>query len=72
MRFAIQMGLADQLNAAKFLETAKDLNDPLIFYEVFKFFEERNVRLRGTPNFRKDELCDVYVQYFLSLYKRRN
>lgn len=65
------MGLADQLNAAKFLETAKDLNDSHIFYEVFKFFEERNVRLRNTPNFRKDELCDVYVQHFLNLYKRR-
>lgn len=69
LRFAIQLGLADELNAAKFLETAKDLSDPLIYYEVFKFFEERNIRLRGNPNFRKDELCETYVEHFMSLFK---
>jgi hypothetical protein len=69
LRFAIQMGLADELNAAKFLETAKESNDLAVYYEVFKFFEERNVRLRGTPNFKKEEFCDVYVAHFINMFK---
>lgn len=70
LRFSIEMGLSDQLNPAKFLETAKDINDPLIYYEVFKFFEQRNIMLRGNPSFRKDEQCEVYVQHFINLFKK--
>jgi len=68
LRFSIQMGLSDTLIPGKFLETAKDLNDPLIYHEVFKFFEERNVRLRGNPNFRVDENCESYVKHFMNLF----
>lgn len=68
LRFAIQMKSDDQLIPGKFLETAKSMNDPAIYYETFKFFEERNVKLRGTPNFRLDENCDFYVEYFNQLF----
>ncbi len=71
LRFAIQMGLADDLMAGKFLETAKDLNDQLIYHEVFKFFEERNIRLRGTPAFKTDENCDIYVKHYISLFQTK-
>lgn len=69
LRFANEKSFADNLNPAKFLETAKDQNDPFVYYEVFKFFEERNLRLRNNPSFRKDENCEAYVQHFMSLFK---
>ena len=72
LRFGIQMGLSDELNPGKFLETAKDLNDPLIYHEVFKFFEERNLRLRGNPNFRVDENCESYVKHFMNLFHNKS
>ena len=72
LRFAVQMGLGDELMAAKFLETAKELDDSIIFHEVFKFFEERNVRLRGTPAFKSDENCDIYLRHFASLFHNSN
>lgn len=72
LRFAIQMGLEDSLMAAKFLETAKDSGDPLIYFEVYKFFEERNIRLTGTPAFKSEENCDTYVKHFVNLYQTRS
>jgi hypothetical protein len=72
IRFSAQNGIQDELNAGKFLETAKDLNDSFIYHEVFKYFEERNIRLRGNPNFRKEENCEAYVQYFMELFHVRN
>jgi hypothetical protein len=42
--------------------------DKSVFYAVFKFFEERNIRLRGTPLFEQNELCQVYVDHFQSLF----
>lgn len=71
LRFATQMGLDNTLMPGKFLETAKDLNDPQIYYEVFKFFEERNLRLSNTPAFKPDDNCDIYVRHFVSLFQSR-
>ena len=71
LKFGILMGLGDTLNPGKFLETAKDLNDSFIYYEVFKYFEERNMRLRGNPNFRSDEMCEAYVRHFMSLFQNK-
>ena len=72
LRFSVQNGLQYELNAGKFLETAKHLNDAFIYHEVFKYFEDRNVRLRGNPNFRKEENCEAYVQHFIELYSVRS
>lgn len=72
LRFGIQMGLRDELSPGKFLETAKELDDKLIYHEVYKFFEERNLRLRGNPNFRKDENCEMYVQHFMNLFNNKS
>jgi hypothetical protein len=35
---------------------------------VFKHFESRNVRLRGTPAFKAEENCDAYVKHFIQLF----
>jgi hypothetical protein len=69
LRFSIQIGISDQLTASKFLEQAKSLSDPLIFHEVFKFFEERNLRLRGNPNFTPEENCEIYVKHFMNIFQ---
>lgn len=72
LRFSIQMGLEDGLMPGKFLQTAKELDDSLIYYEVYKFFEERNVRLRGTTAFSSEDNCDHYVQHFVSLFQAKH
>ena len=41
----------DTVSARKFLEAAKQAEDKHVFYTVFKFFEDRNVRLRGDAKF---------------------
>ena len=47
------MGAADQVSARKFLEAAQGANDAMLFYTVFKLFEQRNIRLLGNPQFPK-------------------
>jgi hypothetical protein len=70
IRFAIQVGIGDQLNAGKFLETAMQLGDNHIYYEIYKFFENRNFRLRSDSAFRPEENCDVYVKHFENNFKK--
>lgn len=71
-RFARSVGLADQISARKFLEAAQAVNNPALFYSVYKFFEQRNVRLKGTPNFAKGELCQPFVDHFKMLFNDCN
>jgi regulator of MON1-CCZ1 complex len=72
LRFGIQCGLGDDLHPGKFLETAKNLNDEFIFYDVFKYFEERNIRLRNTPIFKSEDNCDIYVRHFTNLFQAKS
>ena len=69
LRFAQSHGLSDSLTPRRALEIAKDLNDPLIFYTVFKYFEERNMRLRANPAFRIEENCEAYIKHFTELFR---
>ncbi len=52
-RFIRTVGATDQVSARKFLEAARVADDRMVFYAVFKFFEQRNLRLRGTAAFSK-------------------
>ena len=54
-RFVRSVGVVDQVSARKFLEAAKSTEDPAIFYAVFKFFEQRNQRIKGSTAFGKGE-----------------
>ncbi|XP_035785426.1 regulator of MON1-CCZ1 complex-like [Anopheles albimanus] len=67
LRLAKQMPGAESLPARKYLEAAYRTNDPLIFHSVFNFFQLKNVRLRGSPDFLKHEQCGEYVHYYQSL-----
>ena len=61
-------GLTDTVSARKFLEAAEDSNDSLVFFNVYKFFEERNRRLRGCSAFGPGDRCDKYVRKFNEVF----
>lgn len=67
LRFVLSTGSVDQVSARKFLDAAKSCGDPNVFIGVFKFFEQRNLRLKGTTAFAKGEHCDAYVKHYHSL-----
>ncbi|XP_034941931.1 regulator of MON1-CCZ1 complex [Chelonus insularis] len=69
LRYVRSVGLMNQVSARKFLEAAKAMNDSTIFHSVYKFFEQRNVRLHNTTAFTRSEHCQSYVQHFESLFR---
>lgn len=71
VRFVRGLGKAEAASARKFLDAAKNRCEPAVFYAVYKFFERRNVQLRGAPDFVKGDLCEEYVGHFEALYGRR-
>ena len=68
VRFIQCVGLVDQVSARKFLDVARSTDCPMTFFAVFRFFEQRNLRLRGNSKFIAGEHCEEYVQYFQSLF----
>jgi len=68
MRFIQSVGLVDQVSARKFLDAARATDCPMTFFAVFRFFEQRNERLRGNSQFIAGEHCEEYVQHFHSLF----
>merc|ERR1719447_2524346 len=60
--------LVDTVSARKFLEAADKTGDKRIFFTVFSFFEERNLRMRGSGKFSRGEQCDPYVQKFKTMF----
>lgn len=60
--------MVDQVSARKFLEAAKNTEDITLFYSVFKFFEQRNLKLHNTTTFAKGEHCQAYIQHFKYLF----
>jgi len=61
-------GLVDTVSARKFLEAAERGGDKTVFFNVFSFFEERNLRLRGSGKFSRGEQCDSYVEKFKEMF----
>lgn len=55
LRFIRGIGGHDNISARKFLDAAKQTEDNMLFYTIFRFFEQRNQRLRGKPNFTPGE-----------------
>lgn len=64
LRFVRSVGITDMVSSRKFLEAAQNTEDELLFFTVFKFFELRNQRLRGSPQFQPGEHCEQYVKKF--------
>ena len=71
LRFVRGIGAQDTISARKFLEAASNTNDKMTFFSIFKFFEQRNVRLRGKPQFPVGEHCEKYVKEFDALFSKK-
>ncbi|XP_041484541.1 regulator of MON1-CCZ1 complex-like isoform X1 [Lytechinus variegatus] len=64
LRFLRSVGGAENASSRKFLEAALNADDDMLFYTVFKFFEQRNLRMRGNPLFAPGEHCEKFVHVF--------
>lgn len=51
LRFIQNHANIDSISARKFLDVAFSSGDTKLFYTVYKFFELRNLRIRGSPAF---------------------
>ena len=60
-RFIRSVGAVDTVSARKFLEAAKKSEDTMLFYAVFKVFEQRNIRLRGSPKFAPGIKINIFI-----------
>ncbi|XP_012679166.1 regulator of MON1-CCZ1 complex [Clupea harengus] len=64
LRFVRSVGGHDNVSARKFLDAARQTSDSMLFYTIFRFFEQRNHRLRGNPGFNPGEHCEEHVAHF--------
>lgn len=71
IRYAQSNNLNEFLLPKKFFEATKELNDPLVFYSVFKYFEDKNIKERGTPKFKPEDDCDIFSKYFIDLFQNK-
>ncbi|XP_066482521.1 regulator of MON1-CCZ1 complex isoform X1 [Tiliqua scincoides] len=68
LRFIRGIGGHDSISARKFLDAAKQTEDEMLFYTIFRFFEQRNQRLRGNPSFTPGEHCEEHVMFFKQVF----
>ncbi|XP_041102073.1 regulator of MON1-CCZ1 complex-like isoform X2 [Polyodon spathula] len=68
LRFIRGVGGHDNISARKFLDAARQTREEMLFYTIFRFFEQRNQRLRGSPHFTPDEHCEEHVAYFKHIF----
>uniref|UniRef100_A0A3B3TGX0 Regulator of MON1-CCZ1 n=1 Tax=Paramormyrops kingsleyae TaxID=1676925 RepID=A0A3B3TGX0_9TELE len=68
LRFVRSVGGHDNISARKFLDAARQTKDQMLFYTIFRFFEQRNQRLRGSPSFTPGEHCEEHVAFFKQLF----
>ncbi len=72
LRFIRSVGAHDNVSARKFLDAAQQTNDTMLFYTIFRFFEQRNMRLRGNPGFNQGKwfwcLCSLNIKIKIKIY----
>jgi hypothetical protein len=68
VQYARDNAILDKLAPSQFLLAAQMSGDPLIFYNTFRFMEQRNYYLHGTRQFQQNEGCDQFVDYFNRLF----
>ncbi|KAG7276393.1 hypothetical protein CRUP_021904 [Coryphaenoides rupestris] len=68
LRFIRSVGSHDNVSARKFLDAARQTSDQMLFYTVFRSFQQRNQRLRGNPAFNPGEHCEEHVVHFKQLF----
>uniref|UniRef100_A0A1A8HJE6 Chromosome 18 open reading frame 8 n=1 Tax=Nothobranchius korthausae TaxID=1143690 RepID=A0A1A8HJE6_9TELE len=68
LRFIRSVGGHDNVSARKFLDAARQTGDQMLFYTVFRSFQQRNQRLRGNPAFNPGEHCEEHMVHFQQLF----
>ncbi|XP_015783054.1 regulator of MON1-CCZ1 complex [Tetranychus urticae] len=68
IRFIQNNGNPETISAKKFLEVALSSGDDQLFFNTFRFFEQRNFRLRGSPTFLESDLCEPFVGKFEEMF----
>ncbi len=64
-RFARDTIPVEGISARKFLEAAQNSQDPSVFFGVYKYFQQRNRRARGSPAFLKGTTQErIFVRKF--------
>nr|CAB3265608.1 uncharacterized protein C18orf8 homolog [Phallusia mammillata] len=66
IRFVRSVGMSDLVPARDFLKAS--MHDDMMFYNVYKFFEARNIRLNGKPEFTAAEVCDEYMLHYVTRF----
>lgn len=69
LRFIKSTDKVDSVSARQFLEAAANEDDKTLFYTVYMFFVERNMRLRKKPHFPPDEHCQPHEALFKKWFK---
>ncbi|KAL8578139.1 hypothetical protein ACOMHN_051694 [Nucella lapillus] len=62
--------MVDMVSSRKFLEASQNTEDTLLFYTVFKFFEQRNQKLRSNPHFQPGKDWRTCQEVQVSLWHR--
>ena len=71
LRFVKALEKVDVVSARVFMEAAANEDDRMLFYTVYKFFEERNMRLRKKAEFPPDEQCQQYEELYKHWFKTK-
>ncbi len=71
LRFVKGLDTVDSVSARVFLEAAANEDDQMLFYTVYKFFEERNMRLRKKAEFPPDEQCQQYEELYKHWFRTK-
>ncbi len=70
IRVARERNHLKKLQPKLLLDAVLESRDDLLFYNVYKFLEQRNIYLYQTPKFNPKEDCDSHVRHFQVLLKR--
>ncbi|KAI6653767.1 hypothetical protein LOD99_3271 [Oopsacas minuta] len=70
LRYIRSIGKTDVVSSRLFLDAAAKTKDKMLFHTVYKFFEERNIRLRKNAHFPTDEHCLSYEELYNELFPK--
>ena len=68
LRYLQSIDAVDSASPRKFLEAALSTGENMTFFTVYRFFQQRNIRLRKQPGFAPGEQCELYEKHFRKLF----
>ena len=71
LRYVKAMDKVDSVSARQFLDAAANEGDRMLYFTVYRFFEERNLRLRRKPGFPEAEQCQPYEALYQKWFFRK-